>query len=183
MVEIARKPRETAEIDLGDGAIVVARVPTTVETEAANAAMRRRVEAIREGQASLGLYGLDVDASAFDDADTAWGVGSLIMVTELALKCFVEWRGVTLDGAPADLTRENIAALLADPVRHRRVFAVLTLGSVARQAEGNGSAPSQNGAQAGAETTAGRAGKPARPARAARKARADVAARSTKAVR
>jgi hypothetical protein len=90
-----------------------------------------------------------------DDADMAYGISSVISLTEIGLRCISAWHGVADEsGAPLALNRTNLAALLHDPVYYEMVFNALTARLVEWDAEGNGCAPSPNGEPAGARPIA-----------------------------
>ena len=112
MIDLAQRS-EPYEIAFPYGLTVTVKPLTTAGMAAAQAAARRTVEAI-ERQArertepGLPLDGLP-DLSAEGERD---GFYQAQLIRELAMRHITNWGGVELEGGPAPLTPENIAAVM-----------------------------------------------------------------------
>lgn len=181
-MRLGRKLKKAQRVDLGGGAFVMARAATSIEIEAARAAVARALDDIRQGAELADLYGLDAPAAqSLDDSNFALGLSQLILVTELGLRLIESWYGVEDEsGAPAAITRAHVAELLADHEVCDRLKPVF-LGPIwAAADEGNASARSPNGASAAGAPIATGAGNPARPAPPAGGAITENSARKSK---
>jgi len=159
------KPAEFSRLPLAAGAWISLRPMSSVDREAGRIAARRAADAIVEGKASLADYGLGEIGEDLADVDLRLGLGALIALTEITFRCAEAWEGVCdAAGAPLPLARASISALLRDPFYFDLIDSTLSVGVVQVDAEGNVSAPSANGEQAGAQTTATDAGGSVPPA-------------------
>ncbi len=151
------KPKSDLKLPLGPGAWIVYREATSVDREAALHGAREFFKAMRAGARAMSEYGFDIGSAAALDADDglAQGVSKLIFNTELFMRCVSAWEGVgDADGAPLEMTRENVSVLLKDEVRYTIISSALEARLVTMDEEGNGSAPLPNGAVAGASPIA-----------------------------
>jgi hypothetical protein len=155
MIRLGTEKKEPRRLALGAGAAILYRPATTIDQEAAGAAARRMLEATKAGLDALDAYGFPPTADFTQDGDLAFALVSLINLVELGLRVIVDWEGIgDAAGAPAPVTRENLAALLRDPI----IFAVFKQAILQpildMEFEGNGFAPSPSGAPAAAPATA-----------------------------
>jgi hypothetical protein len=155
MIKLGTAPKEPLRLPLGAGASITYRPMTAIDREAALAASRRFFEEARAGLAAFSRYGVETKSEWAEDSDLTVGVASLVNLVEMALRVFVSWEGIgDAAGKPLPLTRENIAALLREPIYNTIVHEAITRPALEMDLEGNGSAPSPNGAREGAETIA-----------------------------
>jgi hypothetical protein len=145
-------PKAPFEIALPYGLSVTVRPLTTAGMAAAQAAARRAVEAIERqarerGDAGLSLDGLP-DLSAEGERD---GFYQAQLIRELAARHITHWTGVELEGGPAPLTPENIAAVMELYPVGERFFQEFTLRQVLLNAAKNGSGLSAAGTSSRAE--------------------------------
>jgi hypothetical protein len=155
MIKLGTEKKAPQRLPLGSGAAILYRPLTAIEREAALATARRAFEAARDGVDALAAYGLDEGVAWRDDADLTFGVATLAQLVEMGLRAIVDWEGITdAEGKRVPVTRENLSALLRDPLYFSFVQQALNAPILELSAEGNGSASSPNGAQAGASTTA-----------------------------
>lgn len=155
MIKLGTAPKEPLRLPLGAGAVITYRPMTAIDREAALAASRRFFEEAKAGLAAFSRYGVETKSEWAEDSDLTLGVASLVNLVEMALRVFVSWEGIgDADGKPLPLTRENIAALLREPLYNTIVQEAITRPALEMDLEGNGFAPSPNGAREGAATTA-----------------------------
>jgi hypothetical protein len=145
MIDLAQRSGPY-EISLSYGLTVTVKPLTTAGMVAAQAAARRTFEAIERQarertEAGLPLNGLP-DLSAEGERD---GFYQPQLIRELAVRHVVSWTGVELDGGPAPLTPENIAAVMELYPVGERFFQEFTLRQVLLNAAKNGSGPSAAG--------------------------------------
>ena len=163
MISLKSSP-EPFDIELPYGVTVTVRSLTTAGMAAAQAAARRRVEAletqVRERRESgLPLEGLpDLE----DDAERD-GLYQDLLIKELAIRHITSWSGIE-DNPP--VTPENVAAVMSLYPVGERFFQEFTLKQVLLTAAKNASGPSAAGISGQAEgpDTAKPAGKTGRPA-------------------
>jgi hypothetical protein len=168
MIKLGTAPKAPRRLDLDGGAYILYRPMTTIDREAGLAAAGRAAQEIRAGADAAALYGLAPLSPLDGDADLATGFAQLVQHVEIGLRVIVGWEGVAdADGAPAPVTRENLAALLSDPVYFLAFQTAIIAPILELHAEGNGFASSPNGAPAGASTIAQTAPVSDRPAPAA----------------
>ena len=140
------------DLPLPYGLTVTVKPLTTAGMAAAQAAARRKDEAIerqaRERQeAGLALDGLP-DLSAEGERD---GFYQAQLIRELAVRHVTSWTGVELNGGPAPPTPENITAAMELYPVGERFFQEFTLRQVLLNAAKNGSGPSAAGTSSRAE--------------------------------
>jgi hypothetical protein len=145
MIDLSQRT-EPYELELPYGLRVTVRPLTTAAMAAAQAAARRAVEAIERqarerSEAGLTLDGLP-DLSAEGERD---GFYQAQLIRELAVRHIASWTGVELEGAPAPLTPENIAAVMEFYPVGERFFQEFTLRQVLLNAAKNGSGLSAAG--------------------------------------
>lgn len=171
MIKLGTARKEPLRLDLGVGASILYRPMTSIDREAGLAAARRFLEEARGGLAAFSRYGVALDSEWIADSDLAIGVAAHINLVEMALRVILSWEGIAdAEGESVPVTRENIAALLRDPLYSAMVQEAIMRPLLDLDAEGNGSASSPNGALAGALTTAPAAPPSAPPAPAASEA-------------
>jgi hypothetical protein len=151
MIDLAQRS-EPHEISLPYGLSVTVKPLTTAGMAAAQAAARRRVEAIERQarertEAGLELDGLP-DLSAEGERD---GFYQAQLIRELAVRHVMSWTGVELGGGPAPPTSENIAAVMDLYPVGERFFHEFTLRQVLLNAAKNGCGPSAAGISSRAE--------------------------------
>jgi hypothetical protein len=155
MIKLRTKQSEPQRLSLGDSASILYRPLTAIEREAALAKSREFIEEARAGIDAFARYGFDGSPDWVDNSELALGVGTFILHVEMAVRVFISWDGIADEsGKPLPLTRENIAALMRDPILYPVVQKALLRPLHDLDAEGNGSALSPNGAPAGAKNTA-----------------------------
>lgn len=152
-----RKAKGGQKHELAKGVGFIYREATTVDREAAQIAARRFFARVRDGEAALADYGLGAGGAAELEADKELtvGVSYIVSMTELVMRCVSEWHGFgDEEGNALPLDRVSIALALQDQAIYDafsdRLYA--TLHSL--DAEGNASAPSQNGDAGAANATA-----------------------------
>lgn len=151
------KPKSDQRLPLGPGASLTYREATSVDREAAYRGAREFFKAVKSGAKALADFGLDIgDAKALEaDEALSSGISLLVFNVELCMRCVSHWEGIgDENGEPLPLTRENVASLLKDPAIYELISSVLTARLVTLDQEGNASAPSPNGAPAGARPIA-----------------------------
>jgi len=151
MIDLSQ-PTVPFELELPYGLRVTVRPLTTAGMAAAQAAARRAVEAIERQarervEAGLALDGLP-DLSAEGERD---GFYQAQLIRELAVRHITSWTGLELEGGPAPLTPENIAAVMELYPVAERFFQEFTLRQVLLNAAKNGSGPSAAGTSSPAE--------------------------------
>jgi hypothetical protein len=139
-------------VTLPYGLKVTVRPLTTASMAAAQAAARRAVEAIERQarertDAGLPLDGLP-DLSAGGERD---GIYQAQLVRELAVRHITSWNGVELEGRPAPLPSEPVAAAMELDPGGARFFQEFTLRQALLNAANNGSGPSAAGTSGRAE--------------------------------
>jgi hypothetical protein len=130
MIDLAQRS-EPYEIALPYGLTVTVKPLTTAGMAAAQAAARRAVEAIERqirerAEAGLPPDGLP-DLSAEGERD---GFYQAQLIRELAVRHTTSWNGVELEGGPAPLTSENVAAVMELYPVGERFFQEFTLRQV-----------------------------------------------------
>ena len=145
-------PKAPFDIVLPYGLNVTVKPLTTGGMAAAQAAVRRAVEAIERQvrertEAGLPLDGLP-DLSADGERD---GFYQAQLIRELAVRHITGWTGVELEGGPAPPTPENVAAVMELYPVGERFFQEFTLRQVLLNAAKNGSGPSAAGTSSRAE--------------------------------
>jgi hypothetical protein len=145
MIDLSQRS-EPYELELPYGLRVTVRPLTTAGMAAAQAAARRAIEAIERQarermEARLPLDGLP-DLSADGERD---GFYQAQLIRELAIRHVTSWTGVELEGGPAPLTPENIAAVMELYPVGERFFQESTLRQVLLNAAKNGSGLSAAG--------------------------------------
>lgn len=151
------KPKSDQRLPLGPGAFLIYREATSIDRESALFAAREFFKSVRAGAKSLADFGFDLGEikSLDDDPALSGGVSSVVYLVELCMRCISRWEGVGNEsGALLPLSRKNLAALFSDQAFYELVSAALTTRLVTLDHEGNVSAPSPNGAGAGALPTA-----------------------------
>ena len=151
MIGLAQRS-EPYEIALPYGLTMTVKPLTTAGMAAAQAAVRRSVEAIERqarerAVAGLPLYGLP-DFSAAGEWD---GFYQAQLIRELAVRHVTSWTGVELGGGPAPPTPENVAAVMELYPVGERFFQEFTLRQVLLNAAKNGFGPSAAGTFSRAE--------------------------------
>jgi hypothetical protein len=155
MIKLGTAKTAPRRLDLDAGAFILHRRMTAIDREAGLVAARRAAEAIRAGADAAGLYGLPQFSTLDGDPDLAAGFAELAQLVEIGLRVIISWEGICdAAGAPVPVTRENLAALLSDPVYFLAFQQAIIAPLLELHAEGNGSASSPNGAPAGASNTA-----------------------------
>ncbi len=159
-----KQQTEPYDIELPYGVTVTVRPLTTAGMAAAQAAARRRLEAIEaqvreRKEAGLSLEGLP---NLSDDAERD-GLYQDLLIKELAALHITAWSGI--EDNP-EVTPENVAAVMALYPVGERFFQEFTLRQVLLNAAKNASGPSAGGISARAEgpVTAKDAARKARPA-------------------
>jgi hypothetical protein len=180
MIKLRTKKSEPLRLPLGDAASILYRPLTAIEREAALAKSREFIEEARAGIDAFARYGFAGSSEWIDDSELALGVGTFVLHVEMAVRVFISWEGIGDEAGNAlPLTRENIAALMRDPIIYPVVQKALLRPLHDLDAEGNASAPSPNGAPAGAKNTAQGAQESKPPAPADGQASTESAAQST----
>ena len=168
MISLAQR-QEPYELDLPYGVTVTVKPLTTAGMATAEAGARRRLESLETQARERKEAGLPPDGLPdLTEAAERDGLYHALLVTELATRHVIAWRGVrAADGeTEAPATPENVAALMAlFPVgeRFRQEF---TLRQLLLAAAKNASGPSAAGTSSPAEgpATAGAAEAKASPA-------------------
>lgn len=152
-------PTEPAWIDLPHGVRVRCRPLTTATNAAALSCAQREVSALAEDVMRRRSVGVSCDdLPDLTDADRREGYSHALYAASLGRACILEWQGRGIEDPatdqPADLTAENIGALMMIPEIARAFIGSLwqPLGEVI--AEGNVCAPSPDGSTAPGASTA-----------------------------
>jgi hypothetical protein len=155
MIKLGTAPKEPLRLPLGAGASITYRPLTAIDRAAAEASARRFFEEAKAGLAAFSRYGVETKSEWAEDSDLTVGVASLVNLVEMALRVFLSWEGIAgPDGKPAELNRQNVAELLREPLYNTIVQEAIMRPALEMDLEGNGFAPSPNGAREGATTIA-----------------------------
>jgi hypothetical protein len=151
MIDLAQRSGPY-EIPLPYSLRVTVKALTTAGMAAAQAAARRKIEAIERQarertEAGLPLDGLS-ELSAEGERD---GFYQAQLIRELAVRHITSWTGIGVGGGPAPPTPENIAAVMELYPVGERFFQEFTLRQVLLNAAKNGSGPSAAGTSSRAE--------------------------------
>jgi hypothetical protein len=167
MISLKQKT-EPYDIELPYGATVTVKPLTTASMAAAQAAARRRVEAVESQARDRKESGLPLDGLPdLDDEEERDGFLQCQVVYELAARHVTAWTGIE-DDPP--VTRDNIIAVMDLYPVGEQFLQKLTLQQMLLNAAKNGSGLSASGISSQAEgpDTVRDAGKKARPARKAK---------------
>ena len=147
---------EPFAIDLPYGVRATVTPLTTMAMAAAQSAARRRLEWMERDLRERQESGLSVsELPALDDDAARDGMYQALLIKELARRHIQSWEGVEgNDGAPAEPTPENVAALMDLYPVGERFFQEFTLRQVLLNAAKNGSRLSAAGTSAEGPTTA-----------------------------
>jgi hypothetical protein len=151
MIDLAQRS-EPYQIALPYGLSVTVKPLTTAGMAAAQAAARRAVEAIKRQASERAEAGLPLDGLPdFSEEGERDGFYQAQLIRELAARHITHWTGVELEGGPAPLTPENIAAVMELYPVGERFFQEFTLRQVLLNAAKNGSGLSAAGTSSRAE--------------------------------
>jgi hypothetical protein len=160
-----KQPVKPFDVELPYGITVTVKPLTTASMAAAQAAARRRVEAVESQARDRKESGLPLDGLPdLDDEEERDGFLQCQVVYELAARHVTAWTGIE-DDPP--VTRENIIAVMDLYPVGEQFLQKLTLQQMLLNAAKNGLGPSASGISSQAEgpATAKLAGKTTRPAR------------------
>lgn len=159
-----KQPVKPFDVELPYGITVTVKPLTTASMAAAQAAARRRVEAVESQARDRKESGLPLDGLPdLDDEEERDGFLQCQVVYELAARHVTAWTGIE-DDPP--VIRDNIIAVMDLYPVGEQFLQKLTLQQMLLNAAKNGLGPSASGISSQAEgpATAKPAGKKARPA-------------------
>lgn len=183
MIRLGTEKKTPQRLPLPGGASILYRPVTSVDREAGLAAARRFFEELRRSSEGLENYGFPAEMDVNADATLAIGMAALVNLVEISSRVVMSWEGVgDADGAPLPVTRQNLAALLREPLCFNLLDQALSAPLYELADEGNGLAPSPNGAPAGAPPTAPAAARSEAHVPTAKETPMETAARSTESV-